>query len=75
MVDQIFRKGAGGQNLRVTGMKIVPVAYMSAEGLCHGSNLLYRVDGRPRSSRVPWVAQDAGAESARIGRLLERTGR
>lgn len=60
---------------RVTDLRIEIVHYTTAEGACTGSNLLYKVDGKPRSSRVPWVAQSAQAESARIERLLERTSR
>lgn len=51
---------------RVEGLRIVWVSYWSADGLCHGSNLLYTIDGRPRSSRVPWRATDAAAEARRI---------
>lgn len=58
---------------RVTDMKIQVVHYHCAEGAATGSNLTYRVDGRPRSSRVPWVANNPAAEAARIERLLERT--
>ncbi|AWY09457.1 hypothetical protein vB_RpoS-V16_21 [Ruegeria phage vB_RpoS-V16] len=58
---------------RVTDLRIELVHYHAAEGACTGSNLLYKVDGRPSSSRVPWVAQNPAAEAARLEKLLERT--
>lgn len=57
---------------RVTDMRIEVVHYLAPEGQCTGSNLMYRVDGTPRSSRVPWVANHPDAEAARIERLIER---
>lgn len=53
----------------ITDMRIVWVDYYAAEGLCRGSNLLYRVNGRPSSSRVPWRATDPAAEVRRIEAL------
>jgi len=59
---------------RVTDMRAEAVDYVAVEGRCRGTNLTYRVDGRPRSSRVPWVVSNLPEECARIERVLHRTG-
>lgn len=58
---------------RVTEMSIAPAHYVCGGKICAGSNLTYRVDGKPRSSRVPWVAVNPAVETARIEKLIERT--
>lgn len=58
---------------RVTDMRAVLNHYTFEGKPVTGTNLLYKVDGRPRSSRVPWVVTNPMLEVARIERLLERT--
>ena len=60
---------------RVTDMEMSVVRYVIQEGACTGTNLTYRIDGRRSSSRVPWVATSAAAETARIENLLKRTNK
>ena len=57
---------------RVTDLKASVVYYDSPDGPCTGTNLLYKVDGRRCSSRVPYVVSDPQQEVARLERLLER---
>lgn len=59
---------------RVKNMRIKIVHYFADGQPCTGSNLMYQVDGSNRSSRVPWVANSIAIETARIEKLLERTG-
>lgn len=60
---------------RISDLKIQPVQYMHNGALVEGSNLLYLLDGRPASARVPWVAVNAAAEAARLERRLVRVGK
>ena len=55
---------------RVTDMRIKIVHYHADGQKCTGSNLLYKMDGVSCSSRVPWVANNANEEIARVEKLL-----
>lgn len=58
---------------RVLNLRIERVEYVADGQRCIGSNLLYEVNGAHCSSRVPWIATDPKAETARLERLLQKT--
>ena len=58
---------------RVTELHMEQVDYYTYEGLCSGTNLMYKVDGTQRSSRVPWVATSLSNERDRLENLLKET--
>ena len=58
---------------RVTELHMEQVDYYTYEGLCSGTNLMYKVDGTQRSSRVPWVATSPSNERDRLENLLKET--
>ena len=59
---------------RVTNLRSIIVRYYDQGRECVGTNLLYMVDGSPRSSRVNWVVSNPEHEVARLEKLLKVTG-
>ena len=57
---------------RITDFKTYPVSYDSPEGMCTGTNVTYRFDGRPHSSRLPHYRGFAEAWHMTIRSLTAR---
>lgn len=60
---------------KVSDLRISYADYPHEGQIVRGSNLMYRVDGKPSSSRVPWIAMNPAEETARVERLLKITDR
>lgn len=57
---------------RVTDMRCEVVQYTHEGRVVAGTNLLYRVDGRRSSSRVPWVEQNPAVATQHVESVLRR---
>jgi hypothetical protein len=45
----------------VSDVKVFPAEYYTAEGLCRGTNITFKVNGRCMSSRLNWIESEEGA--------------